>query len=55
MPSRAGSAQAHLVVGREQVTNSRMLDSEGCAIINGGGFCEIVWYSLVSCFLLDLV
>lgn len=29
-------------------TNSRILDSEGCAIMYGGGFCWIVWYSRVS-------
>ncbi len=30
---------------------SRMLDSEGCAMMYGGGFSEIVLYSRVNCFL----
>ena len=32
-----------------QVTYSRMLDSDGCATMYGGGFFWIFWYSRVSC------
>jgi hypothetical protein len=43
------------VVGGEQATNSRMLDSEGWATMNGGGFSEMVLYSLVSYLVLVLI
>jgi hypothetical protein len=44
-----------LLVESNKATDSRMLDSDGCATINGGGFSEIVLYSLVSYPLLALV
>lgn len=37
--------------GRRGWTYSRMLDSEGWAMMYGGGFSEIVLYSRVNCFL----
>lgn len=33
----------------EGQTNSRILDSEGWAIMNGGGLLMMFWYSRVSC------
>ena len=38
-------------MGREGKTDSRMLDSEGWAMMYGGGFSEIVLYSRVNCSL----
>ena len=35
----------------EEGTDSRMLDSEGWAMINGGGFSAMVLYSRVNCIL----
>ena len=46
MPSNEGLERGSCAI--VCVTYSRMLDSEGCATINGGGFADMVWYSLVS-------